>query len=109
MLVSQLVPHTLVSRIRVESGLSLPKLVLYLAPDDFIIFKYSLLLIIVKNVTGCELVASCHPAKTMQNDVYGSVPEVIRHEVTVGSVHRSLFILLQQVLLIGCWQVDFNE
>ena len=71
--------------------------------------KYSLLLIFVNNVTGCELLASCHPVKTMQNDVSGSVPEVIRHKVIVGSVHRCLFIILQQVLLIGSWQVVFNK
>ena len=44
------------------------------------------------NVTGCKLMASCHPVKTMQNDVSGSVPEVIRHNVIVGSLGRCLYI-----------------
>ena len=61
------------------------------------------------NVTGCELMASCHPVKTMQNDVSGSVQEVIRHKVIVGSLGRCLYIVLQQVLLISCWQVVFNK
>ena len=58
-----------------------------LSTRQFHNFKYSLLLTFVNNVTGCEPLASCYPAKTMQIDASGSVPEVIRHKVIVGSVH----------------------
>ena len=81
----------------IESGLSLPKL-----PFSWSL-SWSVMLLAVSLWLLAILSRQC---KMM---FLGLSRRLIRHKVIVGSVSRCLFIVLQQVLLIGRWQVVFNK